>query len=267
MSIIASNAAANNAIRNLSVNTANQSKFLSQLASGSRINNASDDAGGLGVATRLTSDTTSLAIAGRNAAQGEAVAATADGALARIADILQRQRALAVQAQNGALDDASRGFLNAEYGQLNTQVTNILANTQFNGQALLGGAYNQNFLVSQVATDNIALDLTAGLPAPAGGGVDTVGNAIAAVTALDTAIGATSTTRATVGGVQSRFEFQGQIIATSLENLDAARSIIQDADIAVAQTEFTNAQTLTEASIAALSAANEIPSALLRLLQ
>ncbi len=266
MPVIASNGAANTSLRYLNINSANQSSYLAKLSSGSRITSAKDDAGGLGVGTRLQSDVTSLGVAGANAAQGQAVAAAADGALARIGDILQRMRALATQEQNGALDVNAKTYLDAEYQQLNTQITNVLMNTTFNGTALLGGAYNQNFLVSQVAGDFIALDLSMGLPAAPAGAV-TNGNGAAAVMAIDTQINATSASRALVGAVMSRFDFQGQIAATSMENLDAARSVIMDADIALMQTEFTNAETLTEAAIAALGKANEIPSELLRLLQ
>ncbi len=266
MPVIATNSAANTSLRYLNLNSASQSSYLAKLSSGSRITSAKDDAGGLGVGTRLQSDVASLAIAGQNSAQGQAVAQAADGALARIADILQRMRSLAIQEQNGALDAAAKTYLDAEYQQLNTQITSILMNTTFNGTPLLNGAYNQNFLVSQVPGDFIALNLTAGLPAAPAGAV-TNGNGAAAVTAIDMQINATSLSRATVGALMSRFDFQGQITATSMENLDAARSVIMDADIAEMQTKFTNAETLTEAAIAALSAANEIPSELLRLLQ
>jgi len=148
MPVIATNTAANSALIYLNKNSREQDKSLSKLSSGSRIVRASDDAAGLAVGSSLKADITSLKQASVNAIQARSVLQTADGALARVGDILQRMKALTAQAVSGSVDNTSRGYIDQEYGQLKTEVIAIGTNTKFNGTALLTGNYN--------ATNNVA---------------------------------------------------------------------------------------------------------------
>ena len=272
MPVIATNTAANSALIYLNSNSRAQDKSLAKLSSGSRIVRASDDAAGLAVASRLQADVTTLRQAGSNAVQGRSLLQTADGALARIGDILQRMKALATQSNSGSVDATARGFINTEFLQLRTEITDAATQTTFNGSALLTGAYNQNYQVGIAAASTIVINLTtvnataAGLAIGASV-VDTAANAVTASGALDAAINTISTHRATIGSLISRFEYRGDVIDTQIDNLDAARSIIVDVDIAAEQTNLTSKRVLTESSIAALAQANQMKSSLLSLVR
>ncbi len=269
MPVIATNTAANSALIYLNRNSRDQSASLAKLSSGSRIVRASDDAAGLAVGTALQSDVTALKQAATNAVQGQSVLQTADGALSRVGDILQRMKALAVQSNSGSVDATSRGFINTEYQQLLTEAQAIGTNTQFNGDGVIDGGFNFNFQVGTSGTDTIALNLsTVNITTIANGSaVDTQANAVTANTTLDTAIDNISTYRATVGALLSRFQYRGDVIDTSIENISAAKSTIMDVDLAAEQTNLVSKQVLTEASIAALSQANQMKSSLLSLVR
>lgn len=269
MPVIATNTSANTALIYLNRNSRDQDKSLAKLSSGSRIVRASDDAAGLAVGSALQADVTALKQAAVNATQGRAVLQTADGALARVGDILQRMKALAVQSNSGSVDNTSRGFINTEYQQLLTEAQAIGTNTQFNGDGLIDGGYNFNYQVGTAAADTIALNLSSvNVTAIANGSaVDTQANAVTANATLDTAIDNISTYRATVGALLSRFEYRGDVIDSSVENLTAAKSVIMDVDIASEQSNLVSKQVLTEASIAALAQANQMKSSLLSLVR
>ena len=272
MPVIATNTSANSALIYLNQNSRAQEKSLSKLASGSRIVRASDDAAGLAVGTKLKSDVTVLKQAATNAVQARSVLQTADGALSRIGDILQRMKSLAAQSNSGSVDATARGFINTEFVQLRGEVDAIATATTFNGSALIDGNFNQNFQVGIAATATIVVNITAvdaniaalGINAAA---VDTVANATAASGLLDTAITNISTYRATVGSLLSRFEYRGDVIDDAVENLSSAQSAIMDVDIAAEQSNLVSKQVLTEASIAALAQANQMKSSLLSLVR
>lgn len=270
MPVIATNTSANSALIYLNRNSREMDKSLGKLSSGSRIVRASDDAAGLAVGSSLRADVTTLKQAAVNAVQARSVLQTVDGALARVGDILQRMKALATQANSGSLDSAALGFVDTEYQQLVTEWGDIGANTQFNGTNLLDGSYNLNFQVGVDATnDIIAVDLsTVDVTAlTANGDVTTQANAATESAALDADIDTISTARATVGAYLSRFEYRGDVIDSSIENLTAAQSAIMDVDIAAEQSNLVSKQVLTEASIAALSQANQMKSSLLSLVR
>src|SRR3546814_236810 len=205
----------------------------------------SDDAAGLAIGTRLKADVTALTQAGINASQGASVVQVADGGLARIGDVLQRMKALAAQSLSGVPTDTERGFIDAEYQELKAEITAIAQTTRFNGQSLLDNtAASQSYFVGTDGSDVIDVDF-GGLAASAGGFASTLlavtGNvasatgAEASMSAVDRAINLISEARATAGALISRFEFRGQQIATSLENIDAAKSAIMDVDLAAEQ--------------------------------
>ena len=277
MPVVATNTAANSALRFLNNNSSNASASVGKLASGSRIVKASDDAAGLAIGTRLKADVTALTQAGINASQGASVVQVADGGLGRIGDVLQRMKALAAQSLSGVPTDTERGFIDAEYQELKSEVTDIANTTRFNGQSLLNGtATTTDYFVGTDVSDTITVDFTLLSGSAAGftstllgitGNVASATGASASMSAVDRAIDLVSEARATAGALISRFEFRGQQIATSLENIDAAKSAIMDVDLAAEQSKLVSNQVLVQAAVSAVSQANQIPQSLLRVLQ
>jgi flagellin len=280
MPTVTTNTAANSALRFLNYNSMMSGSSVSKLASGSRIVKASDDAAGLAIGTRLMADVTVLRQSVVNASQGVSVLQVADGGLARIADVIQRMKALAAQSLSGVPSDTERGFIDAEFQQLLEEITAIAETTRFNGLSLLSGPPAAvDYFVGTVATDLINVDMGDLVPsvgiaeftaAALGVGAESVGTVAAATTAMaaiDVAINYISEARASLGGLITRFEFRGQQLSTSLENIEAAKSSIMDVDLAAEQSKLVSSQVLVQASVSALSQANELPQALLRLLQ
>ena len=284
MPVVATNTAANSALRFLNYNSSQAQSSVSKLASGSRIVKASDDAAGLAIGTRLKADVTALTQAGINASQGSSVLQVADGGLARIGDVLQRMKALAAQSLSGVPTDDERAFIDAEYQQLAEEITDIAGTTRFNGASLLDDTVSAavataDYFVGTDVADTITVDFTDLATAASVTGfnasglsigatdVGTATAAASAMAAIDTAIDAISEARANVGALISRFEFRGQQISTSLENIDAAKSSIMDVDLAAEQSKLVSNQVLVQAAVSAVSQANQIPQSLLRVLQ
>jgi flagellin len=343
---------------------------LAKLSSGSRIVKASDDAASLAVGTKIKADVTSLKQASVNASQASSLLQVADGGMARIADILQRMKALAVQSQSGSVADSERAFLDKEYQALVTQIDSIATQTKFSnavllngsaansltmgtiamansdgsasaslsgaasqigtftvtydgtdtftltkpdatvetvqvgwgaGQLVYDGAINfQNagvsvtfgnmditdatvsvgfdvsgggslsFQVGTLSTDTIAVKLTdvrTSALFAATTDVTTSASAVTAGNAVDTAIATVNAVRSDLGALMSRFEFVSANLATSVENLDAARSTLMDVDMAAEMSKFTSLQVLNQAGVAMLAQANQMPQNLLKLLQ
>ena len=163
MPVISTNIAANSAVRYLNVNSADQTSSLSKLASGSRISQASDDAAGLAISTRITSDVTTLTQAATNASHGISVLQTADGGAANISDILQRMKALASQSASGTVTDNERTYIDAEFSQLTEEINGISESTRYNGQSLLDGssafANGVSVMVGSDASDTITVSI------------------------------------------------------------------------------------------------------------
>ncbi len=278
MPVIATNTAANSALVYLNKNSREQSNSLAKLSSGSRIVRASDDAAGLAVGSSLQSNISTLKQAGVNSVQAQSVLQTADGALARVGDMLQRMKSLTAQAVSGSVDTTSRGFIDKEYQALKTEVLAVGTNTKFNGTLLFDGNYNATngvgtFQVGIAASDTIVADLTTvainatGLPGMGTNDLTTSANAVTAAGLIDTDINKISSNRAQVGSLLSRFQYRSEVIDSSIENLTAARSAIVDVDLASEQTNLVSKQVLTEAAIAALSQANQMKSSLLSLVR
>ncbi len=267
---VATNTAAATAHRYLRVNDVEASRSLAKLSSGSRIVRASDDAASLAVGTKLKADVNALRQAQVNASHGSSVLQVADGALQQVSDILIRMKALSTQAVSGSLSDTERGYLDGEFTQLEAQLDDIATQTKFNGSPLLDGTYTTSFAVGTNATTDviavaIGLDVTSGTLVTANS-VDTIANAQAAATDIDTAIGSVLSTRATLGAQMSRFDFVSANLATSVENIDAARSTLMDVDVASEMANYSSEQVIMQASVAMLAQANQMPQALLRLL-
>jgi flagellin len=139
MPVISTNTAANTAVRYLNSNAAEQSDSLSKLASGSRITKASDDAAGLAIATKISSDVVALEQASTNASHAISVLQTADGGAANTSDILERMKSLASQSASGTVTDVERAYIQAEFAQLQEEIDGISTSTRYNGESLLDG--------------------------------------------------------------------------------------------------------------------------------
>lgn len=274
MPVITTNTAANSALRYLNMNAAEQTTALNRIASGSKVNKASDDAAGLAVATKLQTDVAVFNQAQTNASHAVSVLQTADGGMAQISDILQRMKTLTAQSMSGAVTDAERAYIDAEFQELESEIDSIAQGTRFNGESLLDGtgahAAGIDYLVGTDATNDIITVTLADLSVATLAlttGVDTAANAATAAGEIDTAIDTVAAARADVGAQMSRFEYHAQQLSSAEENLDAAQSAIVDADIAEEQANLSSAQVKTEAAIAALAQANQIPQSLLSLLR
>jgi flagellin len=275
MPVIATNTAANTALRYLNRNSDEQSGNLARIASGSRITKASDDASGLAIGTKLQTDVATLTQAQTNAANGASILSVADGGMASISDILSRMKTLTTQSISGTVSDAERAYIQAEIDELALEITSIATATSFNGESLLDGtsdyATGVVFMAGTEAADTLTVtiaDVDATALAVNALDIETdAASRTAALASIDAAINTLATARANVGAQMSRFEFRESMLATSLENTDAAASAIMDADIASEQAELASNEVKTQAAIAALAQANQLPQELLDLLR
>jgi len=250
------------------------STSFERLSSGFRINSAKDDAAGLQISNRMTSQIQGLNQGIRNANDGISVAQVAEGALQETTNSLQRIRQLAVQSQNGINSSADRAALQKEVTALIAEMSRIATDTQFGGVDLLQGDYSAAFLVGANAGQTISVNLSSTNGASYGasglgvGTVDisTAGGASAALTAVDAALTAIDGKRADLGAIQNRFSSTIRNLSNIVENVTAARSRIKDTDFATETAELTRNQILQQASTSILSQANQRPQTALSLL-
>ncbi|MBX3625154.1 MAG: flagellin FliC [Rhizobacter sp.] len=264
-----------NAQRNTAATQSTLATSMQRLSSGLRVNSAKDDAAGLAIAERMNSQVRGMNVAMRNANDGISFAQTAEGALAKVGDALQRMRELAVQSANGTNNADDRDNLQAEFAQLNSEVDRIVSGAKFNDTALLDGSvatFTFQVGAGTDTTDTIdvdAVDLSATVTAVTAldiSGADATG-ATAALDALDTAIIDVTTGRANMGAIQNRFDSVIANLQTSAENLSAARGRIMDADFAAETMNLSRAQILQQAGTAMISQANQLPQQVLSLLR
>lgn len=274
MSTINTNVQSLNAQRNLAQSTGSLSTSMQRLSSGLRVNTAKDDAAGLAIAERMNAQVKGMNVAIRNANDGISLAQTAEGALGKVGDALQRMRELAVQSANGSNSDADRANLDEEYQELAAEVTRVLDGTKFNGTNLLNTSAGLTFQVGadNVGTDQITINTTnltagSGITAVVAGGVGTRANALTAMDNLDTAIDEITTARATFGAKQNRFDSVIANLQVSSENLAASRGRIMDANFAVETANLSRAQILQQAGTAMVAQANQLPQGVLSLLR
>jgi len=272
MPVISTNNAANSALNYLNNNSSKESGLLSQLASGSRVVQASDDAAGLAIGTQLQASVTTYAQDQTNVQQGTAILQTTDGALAQISNILQRMMSLATEAGSGQVTNSQRTQdINTEYSQLQSEVTSIVQSTRYAGQNVLSGTFlsSVNFLVGTTSADTININISSVSLASLGvtGSVTTASAALTAITAINSAINTITQERAKIGAYESRFNFSLQDIQTNVQNLSASQSVIMDADVASVKSTLSSTDVKTQASVAALTQAAQLPQELLRLIQ
>lgn len=268
------NVSALNAQRQLINSGKNLDVSFQRLSSGFRINSAADDAAGLQISNRLTSQIQGLDQAIRNANDGISLSQVAEGAMDEITTALQRIRVLSVQSQNGINSSGDRLALQKEVSALKTEISRIATTTQFGGVKLLDGKYSSTFLVGANAGQNISVNISR-----AGGGYGTSGlnlanlsiatlaGASAALTSIDSAITVIDSKRADLGAIQNRFQATIRNLSNIVENVSSARSRIKDTDFAKETAELTRSQILQQASTTILSQANQRPQSALSLLQ
>lgn len=272
---INTNVASLNAQRNLATSQGDLATSLQRLSSGLRVNSARDDAAGLAIAERMNSQVKGMNVAIRNANDAISLAQTAEGALGKVGDSLQRMRELAVQSANATNSAGDRANLQAEYSQLSSEVTRVLTGTKFNGTDLLSTAATLTFQVgaNNVATDKIDVATTnvstgAGVAAATAANIGTSqATAQAAVDSLDTAIGEITTARSSFGAAQNRFDSVIGNLRVAAENQAASRGRIMDADFAMETSTMTRNQILQQAGTAMLAQANALPNSVLSLLR
>ena len=375
---INTNVSSINTLRQLNQSSAGLSKAIGRLSSGFRINQASDDAAGLGIANKMRADIRSLQQAGRNAEQATSLLQVAEGAAQTIQSILERMKELATQAGSDNTDDAGRGSIHSEFGKLSEEITRIVQTTQFQGSYLLNGtmgsevdaasdvgtgvtgfvgtslsgtAAGETFTIAAAAnagdatqTDvtisnggisqtltmadgtgtydftafGISLEVDSAFDASVDGlvfdgqdvqttagatefmvsssgnyddaidgdlvavtgmdltlatlGIDadvlnTVDGARAALTNIDAAIATVSDTFGQIGAAQNRIEYARSNTSITVENFQAAESVIRDADMAYEVTQMTKFQVLQQAGTAVLAQANQTTQGVLSLLR
>ncbi|WP_374676279.1 flagellin domain-containing protein [Ideonella sp.] len=276
---INTNIASLNAQRNLNSSQSSLSVSMQRLSSGLRVNSAKDDAAGLAIAERMNAQVRGMNVAIRNANDGISLAQTAEGALSKVGDALQRMRELAIQARNWTNSSSDKDSLDKEFGELQAEISRVLGGTTFNGKHILGAdATTMDFQIGanttlndviSIATENMTSASEISAITSGSASIDSLADASAIATVIDDideAIDLVNNTRATFGATQSRFDAIISNLQQSVENQAAARSRIMDADFAAETANMSRAQILQQAGTAMVAQANQLPQQVLRLL-
>jgi flagellin len=266
----------------LSKTSMSLSTSMERLSSGLRVNSAKDDAAGLAIGSKMTSQIRGMTVATRNANDGISMAQNAESAMGNITDTMQRMRDLAVQSANrAAVSTADAEKLNTEFKQLKSEIVRIISNTEFNGKKILAGSMSgANFQIgANTATDN-QISITIGNMSTLAGGIGsmldptksigsmaTSTNVRSAIDLIDKAISKVNNFRATLGAVQNRFATTIANLNSSIENQSAARSRIMDTDFASETASLSRSQILQQAGTAMLAQANQSGQGVLSLLR
>ena len=275
-----------NAQRNLGSSQSSLTSSMQRLSSGLRVNTAKDDAAGLAIAERMNAQVRGMTVAARNANDGISLAQTAEGALGKVSESLQRMRELAVQSANASNSDSDKDSLDKEFGELSKEIQRVLGGTTFNGLTVLGGdAGSQVFQIGANTSTHDAInittvDMTTEPTITTVAGTDNSGSGRAkidntaniadiqsVIDGIDDAIDSVNTQRATLGASQSRFDAVISNLQISIENQSAARSRIIDTDFAAETARLSRAQILQQAGNAMVAQANQLPAQVLQLLR
>jgi len=275
-----------NAQRNLSSSQSSLASSMQRLSSGLRVNSAKDDAAGMAIAERMNAQVRGMNVAVRNANDGISLAQTAEGALGKVSDSLQRMRELSVQAANATNSNSDKDSLDKEFGELAKEVQRVLGGTTFNGLHVLGSnAGSQSFQIgaNTSSDDTISItttNLTSDATITAVSGTDNAGTGRAVIdnsatasdihtviSNIDTALDTVNSNRATLGASQSRFDATVSNLQISIENQTAARSRIVDTDFAAETANLSRANILQQAGNAMVAQANQLPQQVLQLLR
>jgi len=286
MAVVNTNVNASIAQNALTRNERAMNTAMERLSTGQRINSASDDAAGLAIGSRMTSQIRGLETGIRNANDAISMISTADGALIEVTNMLQRMRELALQASNGTTTSADRAYLSSEYANLLSEIDRIAENTQWNGKTILnhittasstfnyqvganGGQTigvdfgNLTNTVSGVFTDLTASHATITSTTTA----SAITQGTSAVVAVDAAITAVNSQRATFGAAMNQLTYAVDNLSNVKVNAEASRSRIMDANYAEETSELARTQIISQAGTAMLAQANQLPQTVLSLLQ
>lgn len=278
--VVNTNISSLNAQRNLTKSQLDLNQSMQRLSSGLRINSAKDDAAGLAISDRMTSQIRGLNQAARNAMDGISLAQTAEGALQETTNMLQRMRELAVQSANDTNTNQDRSSLDAEFQSLVEEIDRIATSTAFNGKTMLTGSYANAgsgfvFHIGANANQVISITIQGASAGALGSGaavinLTTISSQTAANSALsiiDAAISDIDVVRGNLGAAQNRMQSTINNLKNVAENLSAARSRILDADVAQETSEMTKNSILQQAGVSILAQANQTPQLALSLLQ
>ncbi|MBK6714027.1 MAG: flagellin FliC [Burkholderiales bacterium] len=273
-----------NAQRNASASQSSLATSMQRLSSGLRVNSAKDDAAGLAIAERMSAQSRGMSAAMRNANDGVSMAQTAEGALSKVGDMLQRMRELAVQAANDTNTDSDRTSLDEEFGEMAKEIQRVIQGTTFNGKAVVGsdaGTITFQIGANTTTSDKIDVGFTnmstdGSMTSVAGTDVDGTGrmtigdsavNFDTVLDGIDSAIDKVNSERAKLGATQSRFDAVIGNLQIGIENQSAARGRIMDADFATETANLSRAQVLQQAGSAMIAQANQLPQQVLSLLR
>lgn len=286
MAVVNTNVNASIAQNALVKNERSMNTAMERLSTGQRINAASDDAAGLAIASRMTSQIKGLETGIKNANDAISMISVADGALVEVTNMLQRMRELALQASNGTTTSADRNYLSAEYVNLLTEIDRIAENTQWNGSSVLnhttsasstfkyqvganGGqtiAVNFGDMTNSASGSFASLTLSAA-NLVAGTTASALTKGVSAITFIDSAITSVNTQRATFGAAVNQLTYAVDNLASVAVNAEASRSRILDTDYASETSELARTQIIQQAGTAMLAQANQLPQTVLSLLQ
>ena len=278
--VINTNIGSLNAQRNMQASQSSLAQSMTRLSSGLRINSAKDDAAGLAIAERMNAQVRGMNVAVRNANDGISLSQTAEGALSKVGDSLQRMRELAVQARNSTNSDDDKTSLNKEFAELQKEIGRVLGGTAFNGKAILGdeattltfqvGANTTEHDEIELVTTNMTTESTITAVTGTSAAIDasaSVADIKTVIDNIDTAINTVNEKRANFGAAQSRCDAVISNLQQSVENQSAARSRIMDADFAAETANMSRAQILQQAGNAMITQANQAPQQVLSLLR
>ena len=274
---VRTNVGALSAIKTLNNTQNSLTKSLGRVSSGSRINQAGDDAAGLSVSSRMKSDNVSLKAAMRNTNDGISLIQTTEGSLNEVYNILTRMRELAVQGANDTYSSTDRTQIQIEFNQLRAEISRISTDTNFNRIGVLNSTKTLTFQIgiNNASNNQFAIAMStvsASLGALAIAGTDvSIGKssssfARAAITTIDTALSSVNDKRARLGAFQNRLESTLNTASNYSQNLSAAASQISDVDYASESANMTKFQIMQQAGVAALGQAKAIPQSVLSLL-
>ncbi|MCR3757777.1 flagellin [Clostridium felsineum] len=274
--VINHNLNAMDALRQMNINNDQAAQSIQKLSSGYRINKAGDDAAGLAISEKMRAQINGLNQSTRNAQDGISLVQTAEGNLNETQAILQRMRELAVQSSTGTNTSTDRANLELEFKQLQSEVTRIAVQSEFNTKKLLDGSLTgtsqMTFQIGANSGQTISLAINNMSATSLGvntttASISTQGNAQKAITLVQKAIDSVSSERAKLGSVQNRLEHTINNLNTDAENLQSAESRVRDVDMASEMMNYTKSNVLVQAAQAMLSQANQTPNNVLQLLR
>ena len=264
------------AINSLTQNQRDMSTAMERLSTGKRINSSSDDAAGLKIASRMTTQIQGLDMALTNATHAISMVETTEGGIREVSNMLQRMRELAVNAQNGTNHSEDINAKQTEFEQLQSEIERIADNTQYNGINVLNssdavtfaiGAYGETLSVNMYDFQTDDASAAYGVAIDTSTIAVTSGSAADALTAIDTAIAGTDTARASLGAALNRLNYAVDSLSNTKVNAEASRSRVLDTDYAKETSELARTQIIQQAATAMLAQANMAPQNILALLK